>query len=110
MIIFDLDLGKAICEKVTISVHARAKNNPTLILDVLQAGTTVDDVLSCASLEFLGQGTRTFFDTRDKTDARNNTFCTVPIKIDFPNKEIRTQAEQALHRICKVSPSAPYPK
>ncbi len=117
MIIFDLDLGKApiinkktISEKVTLSLHAKAKNNATPTLDATQAGTMVDNVLSCASLEFLGHGTRTFYNTRDKTDARNNTFCTVPVRLDFPNKETRTQAEQALRRTCKVKPSTPYPK
>ena len=36
--------------------------------------------------------------------------CTVPVRMDFKNKETRSQAEHTLRTICKVSCSVPYPK
>jgi hypothetical protein len=36
--------------------------------------------------------------------------CTVPVRLDFKNKETRIQAEHTLRNICKVSCSVPYPK
>lgn len=115
MIVFDLDLGtapiinkKTISEKVTISLHGKSKDCSNM--DAKDAGTMVDDVLSCSTLEFLGSGTRSFYNRRRKDDPRNNKFCTVPVRFEFQNKDTRTQAEQALRRVCKVKPSIPYPK
>ncbi len=117
MVIFDLNLGsapiinkKTISEKVTVSLHTKAGEARGQDWNQAEAATMVDDVLSCANLEFLGSGTRTFYNNRDKDDPRNKKFCTVPVRFEFQTKETRIQAEQALRRVCKVSPSVPYPK
>ena len=70
----------------------------------------IDDTLSCSQLEFLGSGTRKFYNNRDKTDKRNGKMCTVPVRMDFKNKETRIQAESTLRSICKVNCSIPYPR
>ena len=70
----------------------------------------IDDALSCSQLEFLGFGTRKFYNNRDKTDKRNGKMCTVPVRMDFKNKETRIQAENTLRSICKVKCSIPYPR
>ena len=70
----------------------------------------IDDALSCSQLEFLGSGTRKFYNNRDKTDKRNGKMCTVPVRMDFKNKETRIQAETTLQSICKVKCSIPYPR
>ena len=36
--------------------------------------------------------------------------CTVPVRMDFKNKETRVQAETTLRSICKVNCSIPYPR
>jgi len=61
-------------------------------------------------LEFLGSGTRKFFNNKKPTDPRNNKMCTVPVRLDFKNKETRVRAEYTLRTICKVNCSTPYPK
>ncbi len=116
MVVFDLDLGTAptinkatISRKVTLALHAKAASGEH-DWNTKDAGEMVDDVLSCAQLEFLGSGTRKFHNNRNKDDPRNNKICTVPVRFDFKNKETRLQAEQTMRKICKVKPSVPYPR
>ncbi len=116
MVVFDLDLGTAptinkatISKKVTLALHAKAASGDH-DWNTGDAGEMVDDILSCAQLEFLGSGTRKFHNNRNKDDPRNNKICTVPVRFDFKNKETRLQAEQTMRKICKVKPSVPYPK
>ena len=116
MVVFDLDLGSAptinkdtISKKVTVALHAKAASGEH-DWNIKDAGEMVDDILSCAQLEFLGSGTRKFHNNRNQADPRNNKMCTVPVRFDFKNKETRLQAEQTMRKICKVRPSVPYPK
>jgi len=119
-VVFDLNLGAAptinkesISKKVTVALHdavASGKHD----WNIKDAGEMVDDVLSCSQLEFLGSGTRKFYnnskDKDGKEDARNGKMCTVPVRLDLKNKDTRIQAEQTLRSICKVNCSTPYPK
>ena len=109
-IIYDLDLGNAptinkdmISRKVTIALHEKAKegNHNWAISD---ASEMINDTLSCSQLEFLGSGTRKFYNNRDKTDKQNGKMCTVPVRMDFKNKETRVQAESSLRSICDALP------
>jgi hypothetical protein len=115
--IFDLDLGpvpminrESLSRKVTLLLHEKArtagiyKDNPDA------ASESMDDILSCASIDFLGKGSTLFYNTRDTTDVRNNKMCTVPVKLTFRDKNSRFQAEQTLKKACKVKCSTPYPK
>ena len=70
----------------------------------------IDDALSCSQLEFLGSGTRKFYNKRNAADQRNGKWCTVPVRMDFKNKETRIQVENTLRSICKVNCSTPYPR
>ena len=115
-VLFELDLGAApiinkesISKKVTMALHGAAASGEH-DWNIRDAGEMVDDVLSCAQLEFLGSGTRKFFNNKDKTDKRSGKMCTVPVRMDFKNKDNRIRAEATLRSICKVSCSTPYPK
>jgi hypothetical protein len=74
------------------------------------AEDVIDDVLSCSRLDFMGTSTRKFFNTKNTADPKNNTFYTMPVKMDFADREIRFQSELSLRKICKVNCSVPYPK
>ena len=115
-VVFETDLGPtpilnkdtiatkfsmALCNKVKDGKHTYSTKD---------AEDNIDDILSCSKLEFLGSGTRKFFNDRDKKDPRNGKMCTIPVRMDFPNKETRVQAEISLRQICKVRCSIPYPK
>jgi len=115
-VIFDLDMGAApiinkesISRKVTLALHGAASAGEH-DWNIKDAGEMVDDVLSCSQLEFLGQGTKKFFNNKKKDDPRNGKMCTVPVRLDFKNKETRVSAEYTLRSICKASCSIPYPK
>jgi len=115
-VIFELDLGAAptinketISKKVTMALHEKAASG-NHDWNIKDAGEMVDDALSCSQLEFLGSGTRKFFNNKKNTDPRNGKMCTIPVRMDFKNKETRIQAESTLRNICKVSCSTPYPK
>jgi len=116
VIAFELDLGSApimnkttISKNVTLDLQRRVHSgNHDWAVD--SASTVVDDILSCAQLEFLGSGTRKYYNNRNNNDDRNNKMCTVPVRFDFRTKEQRIRAENALKKICKVRTSVPYPK
>ena len=74
------------------------------------AEDTIDDVLSCSKLEFMGSSSRAFHNKKDGNNKSNGKYCTLPVRLDFKDKETRIQAEISLRKICKVSCSTPYPK
>ena len=115
-IIFNLDLGKiptinkeTLSRKVSLALSDKAKtgNHNYHLGDAEEA---IDDALNCSKLEFLGAGSKNFFNKHKPDDKRNNTFCTVLVRLDFKDKETRMQAEISLRKLRKVSCSTPYPR
>jgi hypothetical protein len=92
-VIFNANLGNVpvmnqdtLARKVTILLHDKAKSEGEYHDNPRSAEEAVDDFLSCASLDFLGKGTRPFFNRKNTSDDRNNKFCTVPIKLTWRTK------------------------
>ena len=119
-ILFDLDLGQVpvinkdtLSKKVTCAIHAAAEEGEEVKkgnITARDAEEMLDDILSCTSLDFLGNGSKKFFNSKNGNDSRNGTFCTVPTKMTFKTKDERIRAEQTLRKVCKVRCSIPYPK
>jgi hypothetical protein len=99
-----------LARKVTILLHEKAKSEGEFCDNPKYAEEAVDDFLSCASLDFLGKGTRPFFNRKDPSDSRNKKFCTVPVKLSWKTKGERIRGEQAIRRVCKSQCSVPYPR
>ena len=115
-IIFNLDLGQVppinkstLSRKVTVALSEKAKAG-NHDYNVNDAEDTIDDVLSCSKLEFMGSSSRAFYNKKDGNNKSNGKYCTLPVRLDFKDKETRIQAEISLRKICKVSCSTPYPK
>ena len=115
--LFNLDLGTVpvlnkdtLSRKVTILLHDKAATTGIYKGKPEAAAEAMDDILSCASIDFLGKGTKMFFNRRDNNDERNGNMCTVPVKLTFKDKEVRFQAEQTLKKACQVTCGTPYPK
>jgi hypothetical protein len=115
--IFNLDLGpvpilnrETLSKKVTLLLHERAQNEGIHKGNKPAAEEAMDDILSCASIDILGKGSRPFYNRKDTADPRNGKMCTVPIKLSFKDKETRFQAEMTLKKACKVKCGTPYPK
>jgi hypothetical protein len=115
-LIFNLDLGKVptmnketLSRKVTMALNSKVQAGEH-DYDIKDAEEVLDDILSCSKIEFLGGSTKAFFNKRNVNDVRNNTFCTIPVRMDFKDRESRINAETNLRKICKVSCAVPYPK
>jgi hypothetical protein len=67
-------------------------------------------MLTCASLDFMGSGTKLYKNKFNDNDSNNGKFCTMPVKMMFKDKKERILAEQHLRKVCKVKCSTPYPK
>jgi hypothetical protein len=115
-VLFNLDLGKnpimnkeSISRKVTESLCASVK---TGLHDyhIGDAEEVLDDILSCSKLEFLGNTTKLYYNNRNAADPKNNKMYTVPVRMDFRDRETRFEAEIMLRKVCKVNCSVPYPK
>jgi hypothetical protein len=115
--IFNLDLGpvpvlnqETLSRKVTIKLHELAKTEGMYKKDPAAAEEAMDDLLSCATLDFLGKGSTKFNNRFDRDDKRNGKMCTVPVKLTWRDKDSRSLAEQTLRKACKVRCGIPYPK
>ena len=115
-LLFNLDLGTAptmnkesLSRKVTIALSNKCASGEH-DYHIGDAEEVIDDLLSCSKLEFLGSTTRKFQNDRDAKDPRNGKMCTMPVRLDFKDKETRIQAEISLRKICKVQCTTPYPK
>jgi hypothetical protein len=115
-LLFNLDLGnvptmnkETLSKKVTLALHTKVKSGEH-DYDIRDAEEVLDDILSCTKLEFLGATSKKFFNKRNINDPRNDTFCTMPVRLDFKDRENRIQAETNLRKVCKVSCAVPYPK
>jgi hypothetical protein len=70
----------------------------------------VNDALSCAdNLDFLGQTTARKIDKRDPANPVTLPYCTMPVKLDFPNKNTRIHFEKTLRKHCGIKASISLP-
>jgi hypothetical protein len=71
----------------------------------------MDDILTCASLDFLGSGgSKKYYNKNKPEDPNNGKFCTVPTRLTFRSKDERIKAEQTLRKLGKIKCSTPYPR
>jgi hypothetical protein len=67
----------------------------------------IDDVLSVVrNVEFFGRKTKTYINPKDD---KSGSYCTVPVRYEFSNKEERFEAEKYLKDKCGIHCSTPYP-
>jgi hypothetical protein len=67
----------------------------------------IDDILSVTkSMSFYGASTKTY---KNPLDSASGSFCTVPVKYEFKDRETKNQAEKILKATCNVNCGTPYP-
>jgi hypothetical protein len=115
-VLFNMNLGKnplmnkeSISRKVTESLCSAVKAGQH-DYNISDAEEVLDDILSCSKLEFLGSSTKLFFNNRNPADQRNNKMYSVPVRMEFRDRDTRFEAELMLRKLCKVNCSVPYPK
>jgi hypothetical protein len=112
---------ETLSRKLTIDLHKKAKEgnkgregrkdgNRENKYTEKQVEEMTDDLLTCASLDFLGSGTKLYKNQFNDNDANNGKFCTMPVKMMFKDKKERILAEQHLRKVCDVKCSTPYPR
>ena len=115
-LLFNLNMGKvpimnkdSMSTRATVSLTemaAAVEGKPSAIpgQDTI---ATIDDCLSMVkSMSFFGRTTKTY---RNSKDPKSGSFCTIPVRYTFQNKDTRIQAETTLREKCKVNCSTPYP-
>jgi hypothetical protein len=115
-LLFNIDMGNVptmnkdtLSRKVTIALGNKASSG-THDYDIKDAEEALDDILSCTKLEFLGTKSKLYFNKKNPKDEKNNTFCTMPVRFEFKDKDVMIEAEKTLRKICGVSCAVPYPK
>jgi hypothetical protein len=118
--VFELDMGSipvinkdTMARKVTLALHENASKGEQVSSGKIthaDAEEMIDDLLTCASLDFLGNGTSKYRNDRKPNDPRIGKMCTVPVKLIFKGKDERIRAEKTLRQVCNVRCSTPYPK
>jgi hypothetical protein len=115
-LIFNLDMGKVpvlnketMSKRATLSLTSMAarKEKKTGLIPSNEAIDAIDDVLSIVkNMSMLGNTTKTYKHPRD---ARSGEFCTVPVKYEFSDRDVKANAEKVLRKYCDVQCSTPYP-
>jgi hypothetical protein len=110
---FNLDMGnvplqnkgtiqeRASLALTTMAARKESKNSTYPSSDAIVA---LDDLTSMVTnMEFYGSSTKQY---KGKTD---KPFCTVPVKYQFKDRDVRTFAEKTLRDTCGVHCATPYP-
>jgi hypothetical protein len=115
-VLFNLNLGTApmmnktsISKQVTVAISNKVKTGKH-DYHIGDAEDVLDDILSCSKLEFLGNTTKKYFNNKNLNDPMNDKMYSIPVRMDFKDRDTRMQSEIHLRKICKVSCSVPYPK
>jgi hypothetical protein len=67
----------------------------------------IDDILSVTKgMTFYGAATKTY---NNPKDSASGSFCTIPVKYEFKDRETKNQAEKILRKTCNVNCATPYP-
>ena len=116
-LVFNLNMGKVpIMNQQTISSKATSALTEMAAATEGKSGripsnesvAAIDDVLSVVTgMSFYGKATKTYRNPRDTVNS--GSFCTVPVKYSFKDKDTRIRAEMVLRDTCKVNCSTPYP-
>jgi hypothetical protein len=79
--------------------------------DPAEAVRIVDDALSCVQdMEFIGNQSQKYINRFNEADNRNNTFCTMPIKFRFENRNTRIHFETVVRSHCGLRSQMSLPK
>ena len=115
-LIFNLNMGKvpimnknSMSTKATVALTemAAAAEGKNSSIPSTEAVAQIDDVLSMVKgMTFFGKATKSYSNQKDPL---SGSFCTIPVKYSFQNKDTRIMAETTLRDKCKVNCSTPYP-
>ncbi len=118
-VIFDADLGPSpVANRTALNIAFSTGLRDATIKAADESGgdpaegvRVVSDALSCAdNVDFLGQTTVRKIDKRDPCKPIALPFCTMPVKLDFPDKNTRIHFEKTVRKHCNLKASISLPK
>ncbi len=118
-VVFDADLGRSpVAYRATLNGAFAAGLKAATMKAAEESGEDpnegiriVNDDLSCAyNMDFIGQTSTRKIDRRDPANPVTLPFCTMPVKLDFPDRHTRIHFERTLKKHCglKASMSLPF--
>ncbi len=118
-VVFDADLGRSpVANRTTLNgAFAVGLKAATMKVaeesggDAVESIRVVNDALSCVdNMEFVGQTSSRKINKRDPANPVTLPYCTMPVKLDFSDKNTRIHFERTLRKFCgiKVSMSLPF--
>ncbi len=118
-VVFDADLGRlpAANRGVLNGAFAAGLKAATMKVaeesggDAVECIRIVNDALSCVdNMDFIGQSSARKIDKIDPANPITLPFCTMPVKLDFPDRNTRIHFERTLRKHCgmKASMSLPF--
>jgi hypothetical protein len=118
-VVFDADLGKlpAANRGALNGTFAAGLKAATMKVadesggDAVECIRIVNDALSCVdNIDFVGQSSERKIDKRDPTNPITLPYCTMPVKLDFPDRNTRIHFERTVRKHCgmKASMSLPF--
>jgi hypothetical protein len=117
-VVFDVDLGRSpVANRAALNgafaaglKAATMKTAENTGDDANECIRIVNDALSCAdNLEFTGQTTTRKIDKRDPENPKTLDFCTMLVKLDFPDRNTRIHFEKTLRKHCGVKATISLP-
>jgi hypothetical protein len=117
-VVFDVDLGRSpVANRAALNgafaaglKAATMKTAENTGEDANECIRVVNDALSCAdNVEFTGQTTTRKIDKRDPENPKTLDFCTMPVKLDFPDRNTRIHFEKTLRKHCGIKATISLP-
>jgi hypothetical protein len=118
MVVFDVGLGPSpVANRATLNAafagglkDAALKVAGENVGEVTESIRVVNDALSCAdNVEFLGRTSSQKIDKRDPSNPIVHPFCTMPVKLDFPDRNTRIHFERTLKKHCNLKATISLP-
>ena len=79
--------------------------------DVAEAVRVLDDAFSgVVDVDFLGQASSAYHNRRRADDAKNGTFCTMPVKLRFSDRDSRIFFENTVRNVADLKATQSFPK
>jgi hypothetical protein len=95
--------------RATLALAAMAAKSDNMVGSVPSDDSvaTIDDILSMSTkIEFFGKKTKTYTNSKDE---KSGSFCTIPVKYEFSDRDTRFEAEKFLRSKCGAHCTTPYP-
>ena len=118
-VLYDANLGQAITfNRAKLSANLSAGLKSSAIskagddgTDVSEAVRLLDDAFSgVEDVDFLGQASATYNNSRKADDPKNGKFCTMPVKLRFVDRDSRIYFENTVRKVAGLKATQSFPK